>query len=209
MARVQKDSWPVLKASQLNKPNVFVVDMINGFTRQGALADPAIADIAGPIADLLDATGADAWFIRDSHSPDAAEFSSFPVHCLAGSEESEVIDVLKPYVDEQRVICKNTISAAAVDGFFEKIAAIEDGSDLIITGCCTDLCVAQLALPLQFWIMEHGRNLRVIVVVNCVDTYDIKDTHSAKKANETALNYMNANGVTVVSHIETEKETNK
>lgn len=201
MARLHNQQWPVITFDQLHNPQVFVVDMINGFVRQGALADPAIGALTTPIAALLDEIHTTPWFVCDTHEPNAAEFQVFPVHCLKGSEECEVVDELKSYVKPEYMLEKNSISTAAVPGFFEKMKQLPEDCDIIVTGCCTDLCISQLALPLLFWNNQNNRRHRIIVPVDCVDTYDQKDVHSAWISNEQALALMSANGVQIVESI--------
>lgn len=201
MARMNRQPAESLSAEDLNNPCVFVVDMINGFTREGALADPAIAACASPIRNLLEKTQAKSLFITDCHEQGAAEFNSFPEHCLKGSAESQVMDELSGFVGE--VLEKNCISAAAVPGFTDWLDALGENRDLVVTGCCTDLCVLQLALPLVSYINQMGKSgMRVIIPEDCVDTYHIDGVHDAKFWNETALDLMKANGVLVVGSIQ-------
>lgn len=206
MARLQRSKSSSVSLESLHHPVVFVVDMINGFAREGALADPAILQAAAPIRKLIEESQAPVWFIRDSHTPDAAEFQSFPVHSLEGSEESMVIDELKDLETASHTLYKNCISAAASPQFASMLESLpEEGADLIVTGCCTDLCVLQLALPLQSWINQTNRkNMRVIVPEDCVETYHIPDVHDAAKWNETALAMMAANGIFIAGSVEKE-----
>lgn len=200
MARTNYETNRRISAAELRNPVLFVVDMVNGFARAGALADPAIEECAGPIGKLIETHPDNVWFICDQHEPGCKEFDAFPQHCLKGSEESEVIEELKPYVNH--VIPKNCISAFASDDFQKVIRDLKEPCDLIVTGCCTDLCILQLALPLQSWIHQSDLDMRVIVPVDCVDTYNIPDVHEADAANEQALKMMEASGVTVVDAID-------
>lgn len=201
MARLSKESRESMDLSALNHPVVFIVDMVNGFVKEGALADPAIAKAAGPIRKLIEDSQADVWFVNDSHTEDAVEFQSFPPHCLKGTKEAAVIDELSDL--SGRTLEKNCISAAASPDFAQMLTSLpQENCDLIVTGCCTDLCVLQLALPLQSWINQNNRrNTRVIVPEDCVETYQINGIHDAKAWNEMALANMEANGILVVSHV--------
>lgn len=200
MARISVEKYPILDTNELNNPILFVVDMVNGFVKEGALADSAIDACTQPIARLIDALHSRVIFVNDTHEEDAAEFESFPSHCLRGSMEAQVVDALLPNVDE--VLEKNCISAAAAPGFIQILESLPKKCDLIVTGCCTDLCVLQLALPLQSWINQNNRKgCRVIVPINCVETYHLPDIHDAQFWNEAALANMKANGIVVVSEI--------
>lgn len=201
MARVTNNPYKPIAKEDLHKPVLFVVDMVNGFVKEGALADPAIQSCIAPIRSLIEEVQPIVWFVNDSHEADAAEFAYFPPHCIKGTKEAEVVDELKDYVEN--VIEKNAISAASSKQFADMLETLEEEADLIVTGCCTDLCVLQLALPLRSWLNENNRkNSRVIVPLNCVETYDAKGVHGAEFWNEAALANLKANGIDVVDSIQ-------
>ena len=108
MARLHetKQCYSSLSKSSLQHPILFVIDMINGFVRRGALHDPAIAQAAQPIKDLIELLECRTVFVADSHPPKTREFLSYPAHCVIGSGEDEVIDELKPYIHQ--LIRKNS-----------------------------------------------------------------------------------------------------
>lgn len=198
MARMETLPYAACSFSELNNPVVIVIDMINGFAKTGALADPAIAGCAAPIAALLDHCP-ERLFVTDCHEPGCMEFQAYPPHCLKGSKESEVIAELQDYADE--VLEKNSINTFTAPGFDLWLAG-RDNCDLILTGCCTDLCVLQLALSLQSWIHQNERkDLRVFVPANCVDTFQIDGVHEAAAANRFALDNMKSCGIQVVSEL--------
>lgn len=200
MARLNHNPYAPQNLNELRNPRLIVVDMINGFVREGALADPEIARTAVPILRLLEQTEG-ALFIRDCHEPDCMEFESFPSHCVRGSEESEIMQELKPWAGH--VLEKNSINTFTAPGFLEWLESVDSDTDLIITGCCTDLCILQLALSLQSWIHEHDRrDLRIFIPADCVDTYHIPGVHEAAAWNAFALHNMEANGIHVVSKLQ-------
>ncbi len=205
MARLNHNDYPAMNLDELSRPSIIVVDMINGFVSKGALADPEIARAGTPIRSLIertDSTRQKLLFVTDTHKPGCLEFDSFPEHCLEGSRESQVMDELQEFVTEDNVLRKNSINTFGADGFLDWFSALEKPSDIVITGCCTDLCVLQLALSLQSYINEKNlRGFRIILPVDCVDTYDIPDVHSARQTNRFALDNMKANGIQVVSSI--------
>ena len=206
MARLTTNAWPTLSRAELVDPVIFVIDMVNGFVKEGALADSAIADIKPEIARLLDETDCANVFVCDAHPPKTREFEAYPPHCVIGTPESEVVDELADRI--QRVIHKNSTNAFMAPEFTQWLdERLHHYKDIVITGCCTDLCVLQFALAMQTYFNEHNMtDKRVIVVADCVDTYNIKDSHPAVFWNEAALANMAANGITVVKNIEKEKE---
>ena len=88
---------------------LFVIDMVNGFVKEGAMHDIKIMSIVPCIENLVREFDGDCYFIRDAHDRDAVEFKSFPSHCVKGTSESEVIDELRPYVKKE--ILKNSTNA--------------------------------------------------------------------------------------------------
>ncbi|HPR91840.1 MAG TPA: isochorismatase family protein, partial [Candidatus Dojkabacteria bacterium] len=71
-----------------NKKLLIVVDMINGFVTEGALADPEIAKIVPEITRIIDQTieeGGHVAFVKDTHHEKSKEFESFPTHCIKGT----------------------------------------------------------------------------------------------------------------------------
>jgi len=89
--------------SKLNKDKtaLFVVDMVNGFVYTGPLSSPRVAAIAKNVAELNEKTkGYKKVFFLDSHEEQSQEFSSFPLHCLKGTIEAELIPELKTEASE-------------------------------------------------------------------------------------------------------------
>lgn len=202
MARRSIHEAESLNIDQLKKPVIFVIDMVNGFVSEGALADKAIAQISKPIQDLIESLKVRTIFVCDAHNEKAKEFQSYPIHCLKGSQESQVMDELAAYNQEQ--IDKNSTNTFMAPGF-QKILPdlLANYTDFIITGCCTDLCILQFALSLQSYLNEIDRGAnRIIIPENCVDTYQIDQVHEAKDWNEAAIQNMKQNGILVVSRIE-------
>ena len=183
--------------SELNQPVVFVVDMINGFAKEGALADKRIMEIVSDIQKLLNVVN-DRVFICDSHPENAREFVSYPPHCLEGSLESEVVDELKPYVNGL-VVMKNSTNAFFADSMQEFIHnKLDKFKDLVIVGCCSDICVLTFALCLQTYLNQHQMlDKRIIVPTNMIETYHIDGVHDSKYWNEVACMIMSSNGIKV------------
>ena len=105
-----------------------VVDMVNGFIREGALADKDIEKIIPGIVDWIEkeTKGEDEALalVKDVHEADAAEFKAFPPHCIKGTRESELVDELKPYEKDALVYEKNSTSVMFAPGFIDDIKAM-------------------------------------------------------------------------------------
>lgn len=205
MARVSETflkSYPTMKMQDLQKPIFFVVDMINGFVKEGALHDEAIHAITPHIIDLLQDREYRAIFIADSHPPHTREFISYPSHCVIGTSESEIITELQPYVDElMQKNSTNTFTCPDFQLFLKE--RIQDYQDIVITGCCTDICILQFALCLNAWLNEHNhKNVRLIIPIDCIDTYHTEGIHDCVPINEFSIRNMEGNGICMVSTIE-------
>ena len=77
------------------KTGLIIVDVVNGFVRQGAMASPLVEDIIPPIVSLMGKCrnrGIPVTAFADCHSESCAEFSSFPPHCIENTAESELVD---------------------------------------------------------------------------------------------------------------------
>ena len=94
MARLNQAENDILPLSALSHPICFVVDMVNGFVKEGALHDAAILDLCAPISALIEKLQCRTVFVADSHPPMTREFTAYPQHCVIGSGEDEVIEEL-------------------------------------------------------------------------------------------------------------------
>lgn len=162
-----------LRELEADRTALLIVDMVNGFVKKGALFSPNVLAINARIARLLkecNQAGIRAVCFADRHAKESPEFRSFPKHCLAGSEESRVTDELKN--EEFTLICKNSTNAFLEPGFAAWLRENDRIDTFLIAGCCTDLCVQQLALTLKADFNRRNRFSRVIVPAALTATYD-------------------------------------
>lgn len=183
------------------KELLIVVDMINGFVKEGALADTYIEHIVPKLEKYVKEFTSDAEkevaFIRDAHSEGCMEFKKFPVHCLEGSYESELIDELKQYEMMGTTYLKNSRSFMFAPGFMNDLEKMKSLRKIIVTGCCTDLCDLDGALPLVNYLDQVNRNVEVEVHEDMVETYDAP-WHNREEFNEAALKLMKQEGIKVI-----------
>ena len=145
-----------------------VVDVLNGFCKQGNLASPrcdaAIPRILEVVQERHQA-GDQLIFLADTHDPNDREFEVFPVHCVRGTAESEVVPELQPLLHEGTLIRKRRYS-----GFFEtdleaRLLAAQP-EQVTVVGVCTDICVLHTVADLR------NRDYKVIVPASAVATFD-------------------------------------
>ena len=183
------------------KKLLIVVDMVNGFVREGAMASENIEHIVPEVERLVkEFTESDenqVAFVKDTHEKNAREFKRYPVHCLRGTSESENVEELRKYENVALIHEKNSTSAIFPNGLLENINKMKKLEEVVITGCCTDICVINLAIPLQNYFDEHNRDIPIVVPENAVETYDA-DWHNAKEWNDMAFKFMNQAGIKLV-----------
>lgn len=167
-----------------------VVDMLNGFTKIGPLASEEILKIIPNIKREI-VKYENNIFLCDSHSKKDLEMLQYPLHCLAGTEESEIVAELKPYV--KNILLKNSTNSFHK---FDK-GLIKEYDDFVLTGCCTDICVLQFALTLKTYLNEYHIDKKVKVIEDCVATFNTEG-HDSETYHKYALNLMKQAGIEII-----------
>lgn len=195
------DNLPIEKIENydLSKTALFIIDVNNGFAKQGALYSPRVESLIKPIemftkkiSNKLNRVIA----FTDSHTSKSIELLSYPVHCLENDIESELVDELKS-VENLKILPKNS-----TNGFFALENLDFDNIDnIIIVGDCTDICIYQFAITLKSYFNQHNIEKNIVVPMNLVDTYDIPNVHPAEILNLVFFNSMIQNGVNVLKEI--------
>jgi nicotinamidase-related amidase len=173
-----------------------VVDMVNGFVNQGALADKKINKITPVIVNIVkNAISKNLPIIafKDTHEVDDIEFETYPPHCIKGTKECDLIPELKQYENSMKLIEKNTTNGFEVEEF-RKIVKAYNFKEVVIVGCCTDICVEALATSLKYYYIKTNKQTKITVVENAVYTFD-SPTHDAEKTHNNALNRLAILGV--------------
>lgn len=193
-----------LSAQSLNadKTVLIVVDMVNGFAVKGSLADKRINKILKPISDLckkLKNLGIKLIALADCHTKESTELMHFPVHCIKGSFEAKVADeILK--VAEPLIIGKNSTNGFFCDDFQKFLSDNKSIDTFIIVGCCTDICVFQLATTLKAYFNSKNKASNIYVVKSLCETYDT-ELHNGDLMSITTLYNMKINGIEIVNEI--------
>ena len=152
---------------------VLVVDMVIGFMEPGHnlyCGDDA-RQIIPRIQQLIEreqAAGAEVIFICDTHDPDDLEFEMFPVHCVRGTEETEVISELRAYPGD--ILRKRRYSAFFETDLEQRLARLAPDK-VILCGVCTDICVMHTTSD------ARNRDYAVEVPTDCVASFDA-DAHA-------------------------------
>ena len=190
-----------ISALDPEKTGLIIVDVVNGFVRQGAMASPLVEDIIPPIVSLMEkckSRGIPITAFADCHSEGCAEFSSFPPHCIENTAESELVDEIKNQ-GGYSLIKKNSTNGFHEEEFKRQLES--SGRDtFIVTGDCTDICVLQLCLAMKTWFTQQDKTAEIIIPLNCTETYDAP-VHDADFMNIAAYKIMKDSGIKFVSEI--------
>ena len=151
-------------------PNaVLVIDMVRGFLEPGHnLYCPDYRALIPNIQALLEretAAGSAILFVSDHHDPDDLEFQIFPVHCVKGTVEPEVIPELAGYLTGDNLIPKNRYSGFFNTDLSRRLEQLRP-EQVIVCGVCTDICVLYTTAD------ARNRDYAVAVPADCVATFD-------------------------------------
>ena len=178
------------------------VDMVNGFVNEGPMHDSYINHIVPMQIRLMEAYESDEEgviaIVKDTHREGCREFNRYPVHCLENTYESELIDDLKRFETMDACIFrKNSTSTIYAKGFLEMIENLPSLEEVVIVGCCTDICILNLAIPLQNYFDEMNKNVTITIPKNGVETYD-SPTHKRYEYNDMAFKMLSQAGINIV-----------
>ena len=167
-----------IKNLEVYEGMLIVVDMVNGFVREGALHDEAIARTIPRQIELIKEARAKGYlivFVKDTHDKDAVEFRRFgnTKHCVRGTKEAELVDELKPYEDEDDTISieKNSTSFMEAPEFRELLAKANNIKRVEEVGCCTDICDFNGIMGLANYYDQWNRKVDIIVHEDAIATY--------------------------------------
>lgn len=177
----QINNLPPLNLRDLDntKTSLFIIDMINGFVKEGALQSDrslTIVDEVVKLSNLCDKLKIKKVAFADCHPEESPEFIAYPPHCIKGTREIEVISELQE-IGGYQLINKNSTNAYLEPEFQNWLKENQNINTFIIVGVCTDICVLQFALSIKAHFNRLNQNSRIIVPVNAVNTYDVEMHH--------------------------------
>ena len=178
-----------VKNLKVYKGMLIVVDMVNGFVREGVLHDEKIADVIPRQIELIKdakSRGDLIVFIKDTHDANAVEFKRFggTKHCVRGTSEANLVDELLPFENDEDTISieKNSTSFMEAPEFRNLIAELYNIERVDVVGCCTDICDFNGTMGLANYFDQTNRNVELNVHTDAVATY----------AQEARKNYVDA-----------------
>lgn len=163
---------------KMYKKCLIVVDMVNGFVREGVLHDNSIANIIPTQIKLIKETLACdglVIFIKDTHNKDSKEFKRFgnTHHCIKGTKEADLVDELIPYEGLVNTISieKNSTSFMEAPDFRKVVKNLDNVEEYGICGCCTDICVVNGAIGLANYNDQWDRDVTIKAYKDAIATY--------------------------------------
>ena len=187
--------------NNIDKENlVVVIDMVNGFVKEGALAAPTIQRIVPRMKEILEENEKDERglnvIVRDAHPKNAIEFKTYGEHCVEGTKEVELIDELKPFENNAIDFTKNSTNFMLANGvipFLEKCYKLKR---IAFVGCLSEVCVKNAAITARNYFDQVNRDVEVLVYADAIDTFNAPG-HDADEVTLRALADMEANGVKI------------
>ena len=186
----------------MKKNLLVIIDMVNGFVNFGALADKNINKVTPSIINMIkDAkkNGFEILAFKDCHGKDDEEFKTFPPHCLIGTAESELIPELKLYEKQFDYVIGKETTNGFVTKDFQKLLKENNYDNVVVCGCCTDICVLNYVESYLNYIKNNGLKTNVFVVKNACYTFDGQD-HNAEKYHNLAIKKMQELGANIVKY---------
>ena len=148
---------------------VLVVDMLKGFLEPGHNLYHAesrrIIPHAQQLVEREKAAGSHILFLADNHDPDDLEFQIFPVHCVVGTEETDVIPELVEHVTGDNLIPKKRYSGFFNTDLAERLTLLKP-EKLLVCGVATNVCVMHTISD------ARNRDYAVEVFSDCVSGPD-------------------------------------
>lgn len=183
---------------------LIVVDMINGFYTEGALASDRVKNIIPQVVNLLNnMKDSRKILFVDTHTENSTEFNSYPMHCIENSSESDIIPEIKESIlksENYKIIKKNSINGFHTKEFKKWLDENDKIKNFIVTGVCTDICVETFCISLITYFNENNINKNIIVPKDSVETYSLGN-HDGDLMNILSLFKMKSNGIRVVKSI--------
>lgn len=177
-----------IKNLEVYQGMLIIVDMVNGFVREGVLHDTKIADVIPRQIELIKEAkyrGDLIVFIKDTHDEDAIEFKRFgnTKHCVRGTSEAEVVKELRVFedLDDTVSVEKNSTSYMESPDFRRLIFSLVNLKRVDVVGCCTDICDFNGTMGLANYFDQYNRDVEIRLHTDAAATY-------AEEARESYVN---------------------
>lgn len=171
-----------MKNLKVYKKCLIIVDMVNGFVRDGGLADRYIEHTIKRQLELINNYQREEEliiFIKDCHELDSVEHNRFGniKHCIKGTQEAELIDEYKTFEHQDNVLVfeKNCTSFREAPGFIETMNEANNIHEFDIVGCCTDICITNGVISMMNYFDQVNRKVEVRLHEDAIETFGLPE----------------------------------
>ena len=186
----------------------YIIDMVNGFVYEGAMHDEYISHTEDAQVEFIESLLKERQgvaLIGEWHPENSVEFLTYPAHCKIGTSEVDFVKSLQKYENKALVYRKNSTNGIYAPGLIEDLEKMKNLKEVVIGGCCTDICVLHFVLSLKTYFNQMNRDIKTFVVESMTETYDAPN-HNREEYNELAYRLMKQNGIEVVKNLKELKE---
>lgn len=183
---------------------LYNIDMVNGFVNEGILHDKHIANTIPEQIKLIKKfknENEGIAFVKDCHDVDSIEFLTHPKHCIKGTSEALLVPELQSYEKDALVYEKNSTSAMFAPYMIDDLQAMENLEEVVLSGCCTDICVPNFGIPLKNFFNQMNKNISIFAVKKAIDTFHIPDIHDREYYTKIAYDLIEQAGIILVDDI--------
>ena len=196
--------YEYLRLEELNAQNtaLVIINMVNGFCRDGILHSKRIEDIIPIVSELASRCAKmkiKTLAISDAHDEDCSEFRFLPKHCVKGTAENQLIDELKA-IAGCKYIEKNSANGFHAPGFQKFMIEHPDIDTYLVCGNCTEGSIMNFCITLKTYLDQFNKKSKIIVPMNAIETYDM-DNHNGELCNITAVKIMADFGINIVKGV--------
>lgn len=185
------------------KKMLYVIDMVKGFVTEGVMHDEYIGHTVEEQVKLIKKFKKENQgiaLVGEGHSKDCVEFKTFPEHCVIGTSEADFVEGIREFEEDARVYRKNSTSALFAPGLMADIEKMKDLEEIVVCGCCTDICVINFVVPLKNYFNQINKDVKIFVVESATETYGAPN-HNREEYNEMAYKLMKQSGIEVVKNV--------
>lgn len=184
------------------KKVLYNIDMNNGFVNFGAMANPNYNKLVPEQLKLIEKIRRENGiinFILEGHDKNALEFKTYPIHCVLGDKEADLIPelIIEQNNPNTYTFYKNCINGMLNVNVQEQLKQLKNLKEIIYTGVCTDLCVMDFARTNARFLDQINKDVKLFVVKNAIDTFDAPG-HNREEWTLIALKVMEQAGIEVV-----------
>lgn len=185
------------------KKMLYVIDMVKGFVTEGVMHDEYIGHTVEEQVKLIKKFKKENQgiaLVGEGHSKDCVEFKTFPEHCVIGTSEADFVEGIREFEEDAKVYRKNSTSALFAPGLMADIEEMKDLEEIVVCGCCTDICVINFVVPLKNYFNQINKDVKIFVVESATETYGAPN-HNREEYNEMAYKLMKQSGIEVVKNV--------